>query len=115
MKRFLFTSLLSITVLLVSAAPSWDGTIDTDWAGDGSSSTPYLISTAEELAGLASRTNAGETFEGKYFRLTSDISLSNPSAAAEERPLWVPIGAYSLENNDDEENGDPGDFYGTER
>lgn len=90
----------------------WDGSIDTEWAGDGTEGSPYLIGTAAELAGLAERTNADETFEGKFFKLTADLWLSDANMAADERPLWTPIGAYSIYNDDPETN--PGGFYATE-
>ncbi|MDE6008898.1 MAG: InlB B-repeat-containing protein [Muribaculaceae bacterium] len=90
----------------------WDGTTDEEWAGEGTSTSPYLITSAAELAGLAKRTNKGETFEGKYIQLAADIWLSDESMPADERPLWTPIGLYSLNNDDEETN--PGGFYGTE-
>lgn len=75
---------------------------DTQWAGDGSESNPYLITSAEELAGLAERSNAGETFEGKFFRLTADISLSDPAAPAEQKRMWEnPIGYRRFDNDPD--------------
>ena len=90
----------------------WDGkSIDIDWAGSGTESNPYLISSAAELAGLSGMVNSGESYSGKYFRLTTDVSLnddttfSNFLAALEansgtsslERNLlsWVPIGTSS--------------------
>lgn len=116
-------SLLTKAVLLLCVAVSlplsllaqeaWDGTsVDTEWEGLGTAESPYLIGTAAELAGLAKRTNADETFEGVYFRLTADISLSDPAAAPEDKPLWDPIGRYSLINDDPETN--PGGWYGSE-
>lgn len=95
--------------MAVSAQPYWDGTCDTEWEGLGTADSPYLISTAEELAGLAKRTNADETFEGVYFRLTADLYLSDPNTSDEEKPLWEPIGQYILNNDDSETN--PGGFY----
>lgn len=116
-------SLLTRTVLLLCVAVSlplsilaqeaWDGiSVDTEWEGLGTAESPYLIGTAAELAGLAKRTNSDETFEGVYFRLTADISLSDPAAAGEDKPLWTPIGSYSLINDDPEDN--PGGFYARE-
>ena len=88
----------------------WDGSTDTEWEGDGSAGSPYLIGTAAELAGLAKRTNANETFEGKYFKLTADIWLSDPAAPDKDKPLWEPIGMSVINNGDSEDN--PGRFWG---
>ena len=86
---------------------SWNGGVDTEWAGTGTSTDPYLISTPAELAGLAktifdavSTTASTEkmpiakslrrqndmyfAYTGKYFKLTSDIDLNNKE--------WMPIG-----------------------
>lgn len=72
----------------LSARTIWDGLADTEWEGDGSPGNPYLISSAAELAGLAKRTNANETFEGKYFRLTTDLWLSDTATPDKDKPLW---------------------------
>lgn len=54
--------------------------------GDGSKTNPYEIATAEQLAKLARDVNNGNTFRGKYFKLTADIDLSGG--------IWMPIGKY---------------------
>lgn len=54
--------------------------------GDGSKTNPYEIATAEQLAKLARDVNNGNTFRGKYFKLTADIDLSSG--------IWMPIGKY---------------------
>ena len=117
MKNKLFTTLSVIASLLppaltASGAEIWNGSVDTDWEGQGTAASPYIIGTAAELAGLAQRTNADETFEGKYFRLTADLWLSDEASEADRRPLWIPIGDYALENDDPESN--PGGFYAKE-
>lgn len=99
-------------VTSVGAQTYWDGSADTGWAGDGTPESPYLISSAAQLAGLAEQTNHGNTFEGKYFRLTADLWLSDPAVADDAKPMWAPIGRKDLNNGDVEEN--PGGFYGTE-
>ncbi|MDE5551107.1 MAG: hypothetical protein K2I99_07170, partial [Bacteroidaceae bacterium] len=99
-----------LSSLSLHAQEVWDGTTDVEWSGKGTADSPYLIGTAAELAGMAQRTNAGETFEGQYFKLTADLWLSDESTPADERPLWVPIGETTLSNEDAETN--PGGFYG---
>lgn len=54
--------------------------------GDGSKTNPYEIATEKQLAKLARDVNNGNTFRGKYFKLTADIDLSGG--------IWMPIGKY---------------------
>ena len=81
---FALILLSAVCVGGVSGADVWDGTADTTWSGSGTAANPYLITSAEELAGLAQKVNGGESFSGKYFYLTVDIDLSGK--------LWNPIG-----------------------
>ena len=63
----------------------WDGTVATSFKyGNGSLSSPYLITTGAELAYLAQRVNAGTTYAGQVFQLARDIDLKNRN--------WTPIG-----------------------
>lgn len=62
----------------MQAQTYWNGTSNKTFSGSGTQSDPYLISTPEQLAGLAERTNVDkEDFAGKYFKLTADIYLTN--------------------------------------
>ena len=85
MKRFFLMACVAISMLgfTAKAESVWGGGVDTDWATD--SNGYYLIQTAEELAGLASRVNNGESFSGKTFLLMDDINLN-------KREYWTPIG-----------------------
>ena len=68
-----------------SAAAAWDGTAAESFeGGNGDSSDPYIIKTAEQLAFLAKQVNGGETYQGKYFQLEADLDLSGRE--------WAPIG-----------------------
>ena len=68
-----------------SAAAAWDGTAAESFeGGNGDSSDPYIIKTAEQLAFLAKQVNGGETYHGKYFQLEADLDLSGSE--------WSPIG-----------------------
>lgn len=51
------------------ASPNFSG-------GLGTSSTPYIISTAEELARIPVLITGGTNLEGVYFKLSNDIDLS---------------------------------------
>ncbi len=56
-----------------------------NWSGSGTIEDPYIISTAEELAGLAYQTRfTNNHYSGVYFKQTADIDLSDH--------LWNPIG-----------------------
>ena len=66
---------------------TWDGTADTIWSGSGTQTSPYLITTAQELAGLSAAVNDGTHYKGKYFKLTADIRLNKDTLRE-----WTPIG-----------------------
>lgn len=89
----LFTSTASaislVPILPVITLPdsAWDGTSDTVWNGSGTKANPYLITTAQELAGLAAKVNEGNLYQGKYFKLTADIRL-----VKDKLRFWTPIG-----------------------
>lgn len=66
-------------------ASKWNGSVATGFSkGDGSAQNPYEISTAAELAYLASQVNSGNDFSGKVLKLTKDIDLQNHE--------WTPAG-----------------------
>ncbi len=66
--------------------PTWIDFADTNWSGTGTKDDPYIIDSAEKLAGIAKTTNAGTTHVGEYFKQTANIDLSGYE--------WVPIGYY---------------------
>ena len=82
----------------------WSGEIAESFAGGtGDESDPYLIETGEQLAKLANDVNNGETYSGKYFKLTSNIALNaespiNDNFTAKSTTIlnglhqWTPIG-----------------------
>lgn len=55
-----------------------------DFAGGGTETSPYIISSPEDLTRLAADVNGGESYSGVYFELTADITVTN----------WTPIGDY---------------------
>ena len=60
--------------------------------GDGSQGNPYQISTAAQLADLATNVNSGTTYSGVYFILNNDIDLN--IAPHNTGTGWMPIGWY---------------------
>lgn len=55
----------------------WDGTTDQSFGGDGTAESPYLVTSAAELAGVVTLGRAATT--DKYYRLTTDVDLSSNS------------------------------------
>ncbi len=73
--------------LAPSTADLWDGTIAKSFdGGNGTEDDPYVISTAEALAYLASEVNSGQCYNNKYFSMTNDLNLDNIA--------WTPIGDF---------------------
>lgn len=56
-------------------AQAWDGTSEKWTQGDGSENNPYLIDNARQLAYLSDQVNGGETFKGKFFKLTTNLDM----------------------------------------
>lgn len=54
--------------------------------GSGTSTSPYIISTAQQLAYLSYKVYNGTSYLGKYFKQTADINLSSY--------YWQPIGSF---------------------
>ena len=106
MKRFL--QLLTVfCTLTVQAQTYWNGTADKNFPGEGTEASPYLISTPEQLAGLAERTNVDkEDFAGKYIKLTADIYLTNFNDPEQENwKEWHPISGMFYGNYTEDELG----------
>ena len=72
--------LCAVCVGAVSGADVWDGTYeDTIWSGSGTEADPYLITSAADLAWLSQRVRNGDSFEGRFFELRTDIDLGGKS------------------------------------
>lgn len=87
----LFTILFAILLTINAfALDVWDGSSSPWTNGSGTSSDPYLIETAANLAYLAEKVNEGyqaqgmEVFAHTYFQMTDDLDLNNIN--------WTPIG-----------------------
>lgn len=60
---------------------------------DGSETSPYTISTANQLLSFAYEVHSGRTFAGKYVKLDADITLQPSSSVKDsERITWIGIG-----------------------
>lgn len=47
----------------------------TDWVGSGTEDDPWQLGNAEDIWRLAERVNSGTTYEGRFFKMTADITL----------------------------------------
>ena len=112
MKKILFFALALLMAVTMQAQTYWNGTSNKVFSGSGTQADPYLISTPEQLAGLAERTNVDkEDFAGQYFKLTADIYLTNfndPDTANWKQ--WEPIAHTLMQWGED---WDYGYFRGT--
>ena len=100
-RQFLLMAAVLLCGVSVSAQTYWDGTADKSWAGSGTAADPYLITSAEELAGLAERVNDKsnkQDFAGQYFKLTQDLYLTDFAEPDTTAWLeWQPIGRWTDE------------------
>ncbi len=108
-----FSRMLSLTLsllLIICAIPMavvpavatepdvWDGTASASLSGTGTSSDPYLIQSAKDLAYFASSVNAGKDYASKVVKLTTDLVLNanaeNYESWEDTAPAneWTPIG-----------------------
>lgn len=72
-------------VAFANTTENWSAVADTGWYN--AEATEFEIATAEQLAGVASLTNEGNTFANTTFTLTADIDLAGR--------IWTPIGTGS--------------------
>ena len=77
MKKFLSFILILTMVLSVSSFAMAAG-------GAGTEADPFLIGSADELAAFRNAVNGGDSYEGKYVKLTTSITLTDDN--------WTPIG-----------------------
>lgn len=91
----IFTLLTAILLTINAfALDVWDGSSSPWTNGSGTSSDPYLIETAANLAYLAEKVNEGyqaqgmEVFAYTYFLMTDDFDLNNIN--------WTPIGNVNI-------------------
>ena len=109
MKTKLHLIIMSLVLLFVAggqsiclAADSWSypesKPSNPFGGGSGRQSDPYIINSAQELANLAYMVNHGTKYEGKYFRLTTDIVLNDliinfsGNIIYGDPTSWTPIG-----------------------
>jgi hypothetical protein len=63
--------LVTLLLMLLTATTAWA------WNGSGMEESPYEITSTVDLDQLASDVNDGNSYEGKYFVLTKDITYTH--------------------------------------
>ena len=78
------------------------GPVSSSLSGNGTATSPYLISSAADLRYFSDAVRSGNIFKGKYVKLTSDITINknvlddNGEFIGNDSNLekWIPIGRY---------------------
>ena len=68
------------------------------WTGSGTKADPYLVTSSDVLDMLARLVNDGESYAGKYFKQTANISYKATSAwndTSSEENNFTPVGSAS--------------------
>ena len=95
-RRFLVIFLaLSMLISLVSANFAFAVGEETALSGKGTKTEPYLISDTAAFVAFRDSVNIGETYEGKFVKLTADIDISAAIANGGSANMsWTPIGDH---------------------
>ena len=71
-KKLSFVMVMGISF---SSYAAWNGDATAWTQGDGSEQNPFLIENEAQLSHLQQTVTAGETYQGKFFRLTADLDM----------------------------------------
>lgn len=94
------------------------GRVSGSFNGAGTAYSPYLISSAADLRLLSDECRNGNTFKGKYFKMTNDIvinrnvlNVNGELNNSNNFERWIPIGRYSKDYEYDFQGNFDGDGY----
>lgn len=87
---------ISPFVFASAGAQVWDGTSSAWTEGSGTQQDPYIISAPQHLAYLNEQVDAGETYEGKYFKLANDLDMGG-STGQKFDPIGFFDDGYDME------------------
>ena len=87
-KTLLLTLLLAALLALLTGAA-----LAEPWAGSGTESDPWRITSAADLVALREQIGAGNSYWGAYFLMENDISLEE--YCGQDKNNWQPIGKYN--------------------
>lgn len=71
-KKLSFVMVMGISL---SSYAAWNGDATAWTQGDGSEQNPFLIENEAQLSHLQQTVTAGETYQGKFFRMTADLDM----------------------------------------
>lgn len=71
-KKLSFVMVMGISL---SSYAAWNGDATAWTQGDGSEQNPFLIENEAQLSHLQQTVTTGETYQGKYFRMTADLDM----------------------------------------
>ena len=69
-------SFVMVMGISLSSYAAWNGDATAWTQGDGSEQNPFLIENEAQLSHLQQTVTAGETYQGKFFRLTADLDMA---------------------------------------
>lgn len=92
-------NILLVLTLLALAMP-WAANAQTRYSGSGTSGDPYLITSASDWNTFADAVNnTSENYQGKYFKLTADISVT--TTVGSEHNIWLGWDDHQFEGHFD--------------
>ena len=76
---------------------SYSSGSESDFDGEGTEESPYQIKSAADLSTLASIVNSGNSYLGKYFKMTDNIHMNgkNKSRILEDLPCGTQMTVFS--------------------
>ena len=96
----------SEVAMLADTDNGWNGEFDYDLSGTGTEKDPWIIATADELAGFGAIVGGmngkpKNSYSGTYVKLIADINLSSGSVFNNDgdKVIFYPIGYYNSEGS----------------
>lgn len=112
-KEFSKRAAVLLLVMMLSATTSWADSAFS--GGSGTEGDPYRIATTADLNQLATDVNGGNTYSGKYFKMTADIAYTYTTAwndATSTENNYTAIGCKLGSDPDNDEHPFSGTFDG---
>lgn len=84
---FIITISLFVFITLIVCASLLQDTSIEAFSGSGTEASPYLITSYSDLTELSTNVSSGTTYSGKYFKLTTNITITDSN--------WLGVGDSS--------------------
>ena len=112
----LYMSSFSEVAVVADTVNVWNGNIDKVFTGSGSAEDPYIISNADELAGMSQAVSNDEAYASAHYKLIADINFGGSANAEDEngvKYVFYPIGYWKkqLDENGAELKNKAGESY----